>query len=73
MTHLPNRADNLVHGVEVLIHKLSRMDLAVPLDIMERYERALHYGHTSNLLRLSRIEQRVLDSADGAVEEDEAA
>ena len=69
---IPNRADSLVHGVEVLIHKLSRMDLALPLDIMERYERALHYGHTSNLLRLSKIEQRVLDSADGALDEEAA-
>lgn len=41
----------------------------VPLDVIDRYERLLVGAHTSNLLRLSRISDRVLLRAEeGAIE-----
>ena len=58
------RADELVNAVEKLIGHLCKQELPMPLDVMERFERALHAGHVANLLRLARIEERALMPAE---------
>jgi maltooligosyltrehalose synthase len=55
-----SRTRALVQGVESLIAKLADPDARMPLDLIDRYERALAAGHRSNLLRLSAIEDRCL-------------
>lgn len=52
--------ESLVRGLEVLVGRLADPDRPLPLDLLDRYERALAVGHRSNLLRLSVIEERVL-------------
>lgn len=55
-----SRATQLIRGIESLIGKLADPDLPVDLRELGRYERALHEGHRSNLLRLSVVEERCL-------------
>ncbi|MCC6312230.1 MAG: hypothetical protein IT345_15140 [Trueperaceae bacterium] len=45
------RADELAEGMEALIGKWQQLE-TVPLDVIERVERALVRLHTSNLLRV---------------------
>ena len=45
------RAESLVHTMEVLSAKLAAMD-NVPLDVIDRFERCVVAAHTANLLRL---------------------
>lgn len=59
-----SRAASLIRGIEVLIGRLADPDLPVSLIELERYERALHEGHRSNLLRLSVVEERLLAQPD---------
>lgn len=54
------QADDLVNAVEKLIGYLCHQELPMALDVMERFERAIHAGHVANLLRLSRIEEAAL-------------
>lgn len=45
-------AESLVRGVETLIAKLSDPSTPMPLELLERYQRALMRGHVANLVRL---------------------
>lgn len=45
------RAESLVRGIEVLMRKFTDLQV-VPLDVLDRYERAIVKAHTDNLLRL---------------------
>ncbi len=45
------RADELVTGIEALLGKFSALP-AVPLDVLDRLERAIVQAHTANLVRL---------------------
>lgn len=56
----PERAAELVRGVETLVGKLADPEIEIPLTLMERLERALHLGHRANLMRLGVISERVL-------------
>ena len=45
------RAESLVRGLEVMMAKFTELDV-VPLDLLDRFERALVRAHAANLLRL---------------------
>jgi hypothetical protein len=45
------RATELVEGIEALMCKLNAVP-AVPLDVLDRFERAIVAAHAANLLRL---------------------
>lgn len=45
------RSSELVDGIEVLMRKLDMIP-AIPLDVLDRYERLIVRAHTANLLRL---------------------
>ncbi|MFN2419250.1 MAG: hypothetical protein ABR593_10060 [Candidatus Limnocylindria bacterium] len=46
----------MAEGVERLLSKFRQLE-AVPLDILDRVERAIVQTHTSNLLRLNGLQQ----------------
>lgn len=46
------RAEQLVAGIEALFRKFGDLNV-VPLDVLDRCERAVVEAHTSNLLRLT--------------------
>jgi len=58
------RAADIVAGIEALMGKLANLP-AVPLDVLDRYERAIVNAHAGNLLRLG-------DYADVSLVEPEA-
>lgn len=45
------RAESLVRGTEVLLRRFAELEV-VPLDVLDRMERAIVEAHTANLLRL---------------------
>lgn len=52
------RAEQLVYVVEVNLRKLADPGLDLPLDLIDRVERALHNGHLANVLRIDSIVTR---------------
>jgi hypothetical protein len=49
------RVESMIAGVEVLTRRLAAEE-HLPLDLLDRYERAVHDAHVANLLRLSALE-----------------
>lgn len=53
------RIESLVHGVEVLVRKVAALE-TIPLNLLDRYERAIMVAHVDNLLRISRVSDTAL-------------